>query len=95
MRNGVKVALAAGALLVAAATPALAITVDAGGGKWSYDEGANTAWSNYKHPNNKHASSVSIGGTLTKSGCTAKGQWSLASAAKNGGSVAWYYDPKC
>ncbi|MEV6533702.1 lactococcin 972 family bacteriocin [Streptomyces sp. NPDC051639] len=95
MRNGVKVAMAAGALLFAAAAPALATTVDVGGGTWSYDEGANTAWSNYKHPQNSHSSSVSIGGQIFGSGCTVKGQWSLASAAKNGASPAYYYNPKC
>ncbi|MEV7322868.1 lactococcin 972 family bacteriocin [Streptomyces sp. NPDC093970] len=94
MRNGVKAALAATAIIVAAATPALATTVDVGGGTWSYDHGANTAWSNYKHPNNQHASSVKTGGSVFGSGCTAKGKWSLASAGLNG-SVSYYYNPNC
>ncbi|MEU6272319.1 lactococcin 972 family bacteriocin [Streptomyces populi] len=94
MRNGVKAALAATAIIVAAATPALATTVDVGGGKWSYDHGANTAWSNYKHPNNQHSSSVKVGGTVFGSGCTAKGKWSLASASLNG-SVSYHYNPNC
>ncbi|MEU2617518.1 lactococcin 972 family bacteriocin [Streptomyces sp. NPDC007157] len=59
-----------------------------------YDHGANTAWSNYKHPDNQHASSVKTGGTVFGSGCTAKGKWSLASAGLNG-SVSYYYNPNC
>ncbi|MFD4634675.1 lactococcin 972 family bacteriocin [Streptomyces sp. NPDC058284] len=94
-RNGIKATVVTVGLMIAAATPALATTVDVGGGKWSYDSGANTAWSNYKHPNNKHASSVKIGSQLTKSGCTAKGKWSLASGSKNGGSIKYYYDRSC
>ncbi|MEU1015901.1 lactococcin 972 family bacteriocin [Streptomyces sp. NPDC005898] len=94
-RNGIKAAVATVGLIFAAATPALATTVDVGGGSWSYDKGANTAWSNYKHPNNKHASSVKIGSQLYKSGCTAKGQWSKASGTRNGGDISYYYDPSC
>ncbi|MEV0372211.1 lactococcin 972 family bacteriocin [Streptomyces sp. NPDC050636] len=94
-RTGIKTAVASVALIFAAATPALATTVDVGGGRWSYDEGANSAWSNYKHNKNKHASSVKIGGVMFKSGCTAKGKWSKASGTKNGGSVKYYYDKQC
>ncbi|MGW2100175.1 lactococcin 972 family bacteriocin [Streptomyces olivaceoviridis] len=46
------------------------------------DEGANTAWSNVKHPTNQHSSSVKIGSQAFKSGCTTKGEWSLASGTK-------------
>ncbi|MGW0988006.1 hypothetical protein ACWD46_17520 [Streptomyces sp. NPDC002486] len=42
-RNVVKAAVASAALIFAAATPAIATTVDVAGGKWSYDQGANTA----------------------------------------------------
>ncbi|MBD0740329.1 lactococcin 972 family bacteriocin [Streptomyces sp. CBMA29] len=94
-KTGIKVAVAAVALSFAAATPALATSVDVGGGRWSYDHGANTAWSNYKHPTNKHASSVKIGTVVFGSGCTAKGVWSLASAGLNGNSVSYYYNPSC
>ncbi|MEU5257040.1 lactococcin 972 family bacteriocin [Streptomyces longwoodensis] len=73
----------------------LATTVNVGGGTWSYDEGASTAWSNYKHPQNDHASSVQTGETLTRSGCTAPGKWSLASRAKTGRGVSYYYNPSC
>ncbi|MFE9770739.1 lactococcin 972 family bacteriocin [Streptomyces sp. NPDC005931] len=94
-RNVMKATVASAALLFAAATPAIATTVDVAGGKWSYDEGANSAWSNYKHPKNRHASSVKIGSQTFKSGCTAAGQWSLASGSKNGGGISYYYDPSC
>ncbi|CAM5303268.1 MULTISPECIES: lactococcin 972 family bacteriocin [Streptomyces] len=94
-KNVVKAAFASAALILAAATPALATTVDVAGGKWSYDEGANTAWSNFKHPTSKHASSVKIGSQTFKSGCTAAGEWSLASGTKNGGGISYYYDPSC
>ncbi|MEU3413798.1 lactococcin 972 family bacteriocin [Streptomyces sp. NPDC006658] len=94
-KNIVKAAVASAALLFAAATPAIATTVDVAGGRWSYDQGANTAWSNFKHPENRHASSVKIGSQTFKSGCTVKGEWSLASGTKNGGSISYYYDPSC
>ncbi|MFJ4961084.1 Bacteriocin [Streptomyces sp. ADI96-02] len=94
-RTGAKAAIATVGLVLAAATPALATTVNVGGGTWSYDQGANTAWSNYKHASNYHASSVSIGGQLSRSGCTSPGSWSLASGSKNGGSINYYYDPSC
>ena len=94
-RNVVKAAVASAALIFAAATPAIATTVDVSGGKWSYDQGANTAWSNFKHPSKKHASSVKIGSQTFKSGCTSAGNWSLASGTKNGGGISYYYDPSC
>ncbi|MEV0178161.1 lactococcin 972 family bacteriocin [Streptomyces sp. NPDC050625] len=94
-KNVMKAAVASAALIFAAATPALATTVDVAGGKWSYDQGANSAWSNYKHPRNDHASSVKIGSQTFKSGCTDAGQWSLASGTKNGGGISYYYDPSC
>ncbi|MFJ7153287.1 lactococcin 972 family bacteriocin [Streptomyces sp. NPDC100445] len=94
-RSGAKAALASAAIILAAAAPALATTTNVGGGTWSYDEGANTAWSNYKHPNNKHSSAVETGDSLTTSGCTAAGKWSLASRNKSGSRVAYYYNPSC
>ena len=94
-RTGIKVAVASAGLLLAAAAPALAITVDVGGGQWSYDQGANSAWSNYKHPSYYHGSSVKIGSVLFSSGCTAPGSWSLASGSKNGGSISYYYKTSC
>ncbi|WP_406486480.1 lactococcin 972 family bacteriocin [Streptomyces sp. NBC_01563] len=94
-RTGLKAAVASAALIFAAATPALAITVDAAGGRWSYDSGANSTWSNYYHSSQEHSSSVKSGSHIFDSGCTAKGKWSLASIGDNDASV--YYNPnrKC
>ncbi|MEO3974017.1 lactococcin 972 family bacteriocin [Streptomyces sp. CAU 1734] len=94
-RSALKATLASAALIMGAAAPAMAITVDVGGGRWTYDQGANSAWSNYYHANNNHASSVKIGSNIFRSGCTSPGSWSLASGGKNGGSISWYYDPSC
>lgn len=94
-RNVLKATLASAALIMGAAAPAMAITVDVGGGRWTYDQGANSAWSNYYHSANKHASSVKIGANIFRSGCTSAGSWSLASGGKNGGAISWYYDPSC
>jgi lactococcin 972 family bacteriocin len=93
INNGVKAALAAGAIIMAAATPALAITVDTGGGTWSYDTGANTVWSNYKHPSVNHSSSVH-GQYWGYSGCTSPGVWSLASALEGNNNDA-FWDKGC
>ena len=87
-----KAAVVSAALLLAAASPAPATTVNVAGGTWSYDSGANTAWSNYKHPKNEHTSSVQTGDSITRSACTAPGQWSLASRVKTG-PVHYYYNP--
>ncbi|MGW2778333.1 lactococcin 972 family bacteriocin [Streptomyces olivaceoviridis] len=78
--------------MLAAAAPALATTVDVVGGTWSYDEGANTARSNFKHTTNQHASSVKIGSQAFKSGCTTRSEWPLASGTKT---AACCYDPSC
>ncbi|WP_424567888.1 lactococcin 972 family bacteriocin [Streptomyces sp. CH-036] len=95
-RNAVKAGIASIALVAAAATPAMAITVDVGGGKWSYDRGANSAWSNFYHSVTSHSSSVKIGSKLHRSGCTIGKKWSLASASTvAGASVNYYYDPSC
>ncbi|MFC4507415.1 MULTISPECIES: lactococcin 972 family bacteriocin [Streptomyces] len=92
-RRGIKVAFAAVALAAAAASPALATTVSVGGGTWSYDTGASTAWSNYKHPSVNHSSSVH-GTYWSYSGCTKPGVWALASTEDSGTSSA-YWDKGC
>jgi lactococcin 972 family bacteriocin len=94
VRRGVKAALAAGVIVAAAATPALATTVSVGGGTWSYDTGANSVWSNYKHPSVNHSSSV-FGNYWSYSACTSPGAWSLASAQSDGNIAEAYYDKGC
>ncbi|MFH8338609.1 lactococcin 972 family bacteriocin [Streptomyces sp. AM6-12] len=94
MKNGLKAVVAAGALLAAAAAPALAVSEDAGGGRWSHDVGANYVYSNYFHKKNWHASSVE-GKYWAKSGCTKENVWSKASAEKANTISHAYYDPAC
>ncbi|MEU1042553.1 lactococcin 972 family bacteriocin [Streptomyces sp. NPDC005907] len=94
MRNGLKVAAAAGAIIVAAAAPALAVTEDAGGGRWSHAVGGDYVYSNYYHKDNYHASSVE-GRYWAKSGCTKEKVWSKASAEKAYTVSKAYYDPAC
>lgn len=95
IKNGLKVVAAAGAIVVAAAAPALAKTVDVSGGKWAYDVGANYAYSNFYHKVNWHASSVH-GKTWAYSGCTKNGTWSKASVEKSDIHVnTAHYDASC
>lgn len=79
IRNGIKAALVAGGLVVAAATPALATTVSIGGGTWSYAVGANYVYSNYYHADRVHRSSVH-GAYWAYSGCTEVQVWAKAEA---------------
>ncbi|MFF0448591.1 lactococcin 972 family bacteriocin [Streptomyces sp. NPDC004609] len=71
-RNVIKSAVAAGVIVMAAATPALAGTVNVGGGTWSYGTSCCSMWSNYKHVTANHSSSVQ-GDYWAYSGCTAPG----------------------
>ena len=68
-----------GALAIAA--PALATTVSAGGGTWSYGV-TDVNYSNYYQPTVSHRSSVNnpLKG-LVRSGCVGGGSWSYASEA--------------
>jgi len=92
--NGVKAAVAGAAIVMAAATPALA-SVDIGGGKWSYGVGCCSVWSNYKHPSVNHSSSVH-GNYWSYSACTSPGAWSLASAEVDSSTVGnSYWDKGC
>ncbi|MFG2890757.1 lactococcin 972 family bacteriocin [Streptomyces sp. NPDC048248] len=94
MRNGLKAVAVAGAIIVGAAAPALAVTVDAGGGRWAHDVGANYVYSNFWHKDNYHASSVE-GAYWVKSGCTKEKVWSKASAKKAKTVSKAYYDAAC
>ncbi|MEV7859221.1 hypothetical protein AB0O86_10405 [Streptomyces hirsutus] len=47
IKNSLKVAMAAGVLIVAGAAPALAIVKQVGGGTWDYGAGTATVWSDY------------------------------------------------
>ncbi|QIB42663.1 lactococcin 972 family bacteriocin [Streptomyces aureoverticillatus] len=94
MKNGFKVMAAAGAILVAVATPALAVSEDAEGGRWSHDVGANYVYSNYLHNKVWHSSSVE-GEYWAKSGCTKEKVWAKASAKKAKTVSKAYYSASC
>ncbi|MFE6163820.1 lactococcin 972 family bacteriocin [Streptomyces sp. NPDC056486] len=94
IRNGFKAAAAAGVIILAAAAPALAVSEDVAGGKWSHAVGGDYVYSNFYHKNNWHASSVE-GAYWAKSGCTKEGKWSKASAKKALTVSKAYYDAAC
>lgn len=94
MMNGIKTVAAASLIIVAAAAPALAVSEDAGGGRWSHAVGGDYVYSNYYHKDNYHASSVE-GKYWAKSGCTKEKLWSKASAEKALTVSKAYYDPAC
>ncbi|MFF0103495.1 lactococcin 972 family bacteriocin [Streptomyces hirsutus] len=77
IKNSLKVAMAAGVLIVAGAAPALAIVKQVGGGTWDYGAGTATVWSDYYHPDNCHGS-TSVGKTI-QSDTAGKGSWSITS----------------
>ncbi|MFD3623801.1 MULTISPECIES: lactococcin 972 family bacteriocin [unclassified Streptomyces] len=94
MKSTLKVAVAAGAIVVAAAAPALAKSVDVSGGRWSYDVGANYAYSNFYHKVTWHSSSVH-GKIWAYSGCTEEKKWSKASVEKSKVRNDAFYDASC
>jgi lactococcin 972 family bacteriocin len=73
-----RIAAVSGALVVAAATPALATVVSIGGGTWDYGAGTATVWSDYYHGSKCHGS-TSVGEYID-SDEAAKGSWSITSA---------------
>lgn len=90
IRNGLKVAIAAGAIVSAIAGPALADQISIGGGTWNYGAGSQVVWSNYHHPSVCHGSTA-VGQYTVRSPDTAAGYWSYASApVKVSGNNAYY-----
>ncbi|MER6250525.1 lactococcin 972 family bacteriocin [Streptomyces sp. NPDC001584] len=86
----IKVILAAVALVVAAATPALAASVKTGGGTWNYGVSGGYVWSNYYHETACHSSSVQ-GDYYSSSGNVGAAAWSQASATdKWSGNQSWW-----
>ncbi|MGW5663611.1 lactococcin 972 family bacteriocin [Streptomyces sp. NPDC003758] len=94
IKGGLKAVAAAGVIVMAAAAPALAKSVDVSGGRWSYDVGANYAYSNFYHKVNYHSSSVH-GAIWAYSGCTKNGTWSKASVEKSDIRNDAFYDASC
>jgi len=90
IRNGLKFAVAAGALVLAFASPALADQISVGGGIWNYGAGEEVVWSNYYHSSKCHGSTA-VGQYTDRSPDTSAGYWSYASApVKVTGNNAYY-----
>ncbi|MFD4986344.1 lactococcin 972 family bacteriocin [Streptomyces sp. NPDC058374] len=81
------------ALVVAAATPAMATVVNVGGGTWDYGAGTATVWSDYYHKSKCHGS-TSVGAEVDSDVASA-GSWSItqAKAALSGNKS--YYKTEC
>ncbi|MEU5692420.1 lactococcin 972 family bacteriocin [Actinosynnema sp. NPDC020468] len=90
----VKSALAAGALVLGIATPALATVVNVGGGTWDYGVDSARVWSNYYHGSKCHGSSV-VGAYYDSSGDTRAGITARASAPAKGSGNKSYYRASC
>ncbi|MFD7134115.1 lactococcin 972 family bacteriocin [Streptomyces sp. NPDC059894] len=93
LKRAAKIAAVSGALVVAAATPALATVVSIGGGTWDYGAGTSYVWSDYYHASKCHGS-TSVGSS-TDSDEASAGNWSItqAPAALYGNET--YYKTTC
>lgn len=88
-KRNLKVLVAAGALVIAGATPAMATVVNVGGGTWDYGAGTAVVWSDYYHGSKCHGS-TSVGKTID-SDEAAKGSWSITQAnVKLSGNKSYY-----
>ena len=82
----VKSIVAAAAITVAAAAPALAVTESVGGGTWNHGYQKNAfnnssdVYSNYYHPRNHHTG-TSICGSQNRTGSAGAGAWANSSAS--------------
>ncbi|MFE7116210.1 lactococcin 972 family bacteriocin [Streptomyces sp. NPDC057654] len=92
-KKSLKIAVAAGVLIVAGAAPALATVKEVGGGTWDYGAGTSQVWSNYYHPTKCHGS-TSVGKTI-QSDTAPKDEWSFTQveAALYGNET--YYKTTC
>ncbi|MFF8695942.1 lactococcin 972 family bacteriocin [Streptomyces sp. NPDC015144] len=88
-----KVAAVSTALVVAAATPALATVVSIGGGTWDYGAGTAIVWSDYYHGSKCHGS-TSVGKYID-SDEEAAGGWSLTQAEVALSGNESYYKTTC
>ncbi|MFH9083944.1 lactococcin 972 family bacteriocin [Streptomyces sp. Ru62] len=93
-KRSLKVAIAAGALVIAGATPALAtISYPAEGGTWDHGAGTSYVWSDYYLSSRCHGS-TSVGEYIDTDEASA-GNWSItqADAALYGNKA--YYKTSC
>lgn len=93
--------LALTAILVGSiGTAALATTIPASGGTWTYginnnaDNSYHMGYSYYFHPTNTHTSSVSVNGTVYRSPLTSKGNTSIMNGPSTQSTqIGLYYNP--
>ncbi|MFB7306647.1 lactococcin 972 family bacteriocin [Streptomyces sp. NPDC056192] len=93
IKRSLKVAVAAGALIVAGATPALATVVSVGGGTWDYGAGTAIVWSEYYHSTKCHSSTAV--GEYIDSDEAPKAEWSIAQADVALSGNKSYYSTTC
>ncbi|MFG2330383.1 lactococcin 972 family bacteriocin [Streptomyces sp. NPDC048604] len=85
MKMIAKLGVATGALVMAAATPALAtIEYPSAGGTWDYGTNSSIVWSDYYHGGRCHGS-TSVGSYTDRSPNTSAGYWSITSAPERDG----------
>lgn len=78
IKRSLKAATIAGALIVAAATPAMAVVEYVGGGTWDHGAGTAIVWSDYYHSSKCHTSTAV--GEYTDKAQAGAGYWSFAQA---------------
>ncbi|HZG07301.1 MAG TPA: lactococcin 972 family bacteriocin [Streptomyces sp.] len=91
--RSLKLAAAAGILVVTGATPALATVVNIDGGTWDYGAGTAKVWSDYYHKDKCHGS-TSVGEYID-SDEAAKGSWSITQATPKLSGNETYYRTTC
>ncbi|NEB14173.1 lactococcin 972 family bacteriocin [Streptomyces coelicoflavus] len=93
LTRAMKTTTVAAALVVAAATPALATVVSVGGGTWDYGAGTAYVWSDYYHGDKCHGS-TSVGDYIDSDEADA-GYWSITSAKVDLYGNESYYRTSC
>lgn len=93
IRRNLKVAAAAGALILGGAAPALATVVEVGGGTWDYGAGTAVVWSDYYHDDKCHGS-TSVGAYIDSDEAAA-GSWSITQAEVALSGNESYYRTTC
>jgi hypothetical protein len=93
IKRGFKLAVASGALVMAAAAPALAVVENVGGGTWDHGAGTAVVWSDYYHGTKCHGSTAV--GKYIDSDEAGKGSWSFAQAEVALSGNKAYYNTSC
>lgn len=95
MRKKLVTAGLVAALSLGALAPAMAVTVNVGGGVWEYGTNGSVAFSNHYHPRINHGSTVSANGQNYYSGCAVAGAWSMKSVTQIPNVSYGYYYSYC